>query len=391
MTPRALGRLWLVWVSAAWTAPAPGAAATGVVPVRVEYFYTPGCDECQLVEQDVLPALLEWLGEWVDLRRCDVTVSSNILRLAALEETLGVRASDRVSVFVEGRLRFGGAPAIRDGLLPAVEQLVLERLEGRAAAGPAVAPEPGPAADAVLRRRLAAWTPAAVALAGLADGFNPCAFTTLIVFVTLLAAAGARSRDLLRVGAGFCGAVFATYGLLGFGLLNAVRLFPPLVLSGRVFRGLMAAALAGFSLLSFRDAWAFGRSGRPDALVLRLPGPVLARIHAVLRRSASGSRLLLGSAAAGGLVTLLESVCTGQLYVPTLVYLSRQAESRSEALGLLALYNAMFLAPHAVVFAAAYRGLTHARLLAWSRGHVVWSKLALGAVFAALAALMIWA
>jgi len=49
----------------------------------------------------------------------------------------------------------------------------------------------------------------------------------------------------------------------------------------------------------------------------------------------------------------------------------------------------MFVVPHAVVLLAARRGLSNARLLAWSRGHVVWSKAGLGLLFLALAAILV--
>ena len=109
-----------------------------------------------------------------------------------------------------------------------------------------------------------------------------------------------------------------------------------------------------------------------------------------MRSRLTARRLFLGSFAIGGLVTLLESICTGQFYVPTLVYMSRQAAGGRQALGLLVLYNVMFVIPHVVVFAAAYRGVTNERLLAWSRANAVWSKVLLGLGFAALAGLLVW-
>ena len=150
-----------------------------------------------------------------------------------------------------------------------------------------------------------------------------------------------------------------------------------------------AAALLALAAISLRDAWAYGRTGRPDAMALRLPDRLRDRMHAIMRVRLNTRRLWLGSAALGFLVTLIEGVCTGQVYVPTLVVLSRHPALSRQAVGLLLLYNLMFVVPHAVVFLAAWRGLTNARLLAWSRGHVVWSKAGLGLLFLALAAILV--
>ncbi len=84
----------------------------------------------------------------------------------------------------------------------------------------------------------------------------------------------------------------------------------------------------------------------------------------------------------------LESVCTGQVYVPTLILMVK-ATGSGMALMLLLLYNAMFILPLVVVFAATYRGLNTQTLVEWSRRNVVTSKVLLGAFFAAMGVL-IW-
>ena len=53
---------------------------------------------------------------------------------------------------------------------------------------------------------------------------------------------------------------------------------------------------------------------------------------------------------------------------------------------LLVLYNLMFIAPLAAVFAVTYYGLRTEALLNWSRGHVVPGKILLGVLFTALLA-----
>jgi glutaredoxin len=54
--------------------------------------------------------------------------------------------------------------------------------------------------------------------AGLIDGLNPCAFATLVFFISYLAFTGRRGRDILFVGISFTLGVFLTYLLVGVGL-----------------------------------------------------------------------------------------------------------------------------------------------------------------------------
>jgi len=99
---------------------------------------------------------------------------------------------------------------------------------------------------------------------------------------------------------------------------------------------------------------------------------------------------MLGGALAGGLVTVLESVCTGQVYLPTLVLMVREGGFNLRVLWLLLLYNALFVLPLVVTLLLTWRGLRTERLLEWSRRNVVPAKLALAALFMGLAVLLWW-
>ncbi|MBI2438108.1 MAG: hypothetical protein HYV36_04765 [Lentisphaerae bacterium] len=379
--------------------------------VLVEYFYTPGCEECRELEEDVFPSLTELLGEYLDLKRYDIYNPTNYLRLAVLQEKSGVQTTERVAVYVDETVHLGGLQAIKAKLIPTVEAAVLAKTEGGKEKQTSNAQRPTPnveyltseggtTGDTVLNKRMETWTIPVIALAGLIDGLNPCAFATLIFFMTLLSVAGKRGRELIAVGIGFCGAVFITYFLLGFGVFHIIQGLSAYALAGEALRWLTVSVLVILCLLSFKDAWAFGSTGQAGLVRLQLPKTIRNRIHSIMHKQLSARRacnvvalragwLLCGSCAIGFLVTLLESVCTGQVYVPTLVYLSRQATTQ-QALGLLVIYNAFMVTPQVLVFLAGYYGVTNARLLQWSRANVVTSKILLGLLFAALAGILAW-
>jgi hypothetical protein len=53
-------------------------------------------------------------------------------------------------------------------------------------------------------------------------------------------------------------------------------------------------------------------------VTLGLPKSIKASIHRVIRVGLTGRALAAGAATVGVLVALLESVCTGQAYLPTI-------------------------------------------------------------------------
>jgi len=254
---------------------------------------------------------------------------------------------------------------------------------------PSPPPESPGGGEVLLRRRAASFTVAAVAAAGLADGINPCVFSTLVFLFSLLAVSGVRGRKLLLVGAVYCLACFLSYLALGIGLYRWLRLLDGhLVLQSAINAGL-AALLVGLAALSFLDAWRFHRTGSPASVALQLPERIKERIHRAMKAGLRHNRLLPAVFVLGVLVTALESVCTGQVYVPTLALLARSEGPASRGFALLLLYNFMFILPLAVLLILVWRGLGTPRLLAWSRRHVVPAKILLGLLFLALAIVLL--
>jgi len=151
----------------------------------------------------------------------------------------------------------------------------------------------------------------------------------------------------------------------------------------------MFGLLAVLALQSFIDAWRYRRTGKADAVSLKLPLSIKRHINRLIRTGMGGHRLVAGAAATGCLVTGLESVCTGQVYVPTLVLIIKSGSQSTGAIALLLLYNALFVAPLVVILILTFRGLETKRLLRWSRHNVTASKIALGALFATMAALLL--
>ena len=226
-----------------------------------------------------------------------------------------------------------------------------------------------------------------VLLAGLVDGFNPCAFSIIIVLAGILAVGGRMRRARLAGGLSFCVASYATYMAMGMGLVSAIRAVSGFGLVVDVIFAVLAASLFVLSVLSFRDALRYHRQRVPAAITLQLPDKVKSMIRAVASSSWSGPAVVGTGLACGVVVTLLDSLCTGQVYVPVLALLAMEQHS-VRALVLLALYNLAFISPLVVVFILAAKGADSERMSRWSKRNVVPSKIFLGIVFAVLGYLL---
>src|SRR3989338_3310921 len=111
-----------------------------------------------------------------------------------------------------------------------------------------------PAAD--VASLLPGLTLGTIVVAGVADGFNPCAFTVLLLFVTALvtaaqarateAAAAIRAR-VVGLGSIYIAPVFVTYLALGVGLLATASVFTERHLPARL--GALAAIALGLWML----------------------------------------------------------------------------------------------------------------------------------------------
>jgi hypothetical protein len=357
-------------------------AEPALSPVRVDFFREPGCADCAYVEAHVLPDLTARYEGQFDLIERDLNAESNYVALVATEERFKRRANATVYLLVDNRTLLAGVAEIEAGADRALVTAIAARQAGEVPGGLVVPP-----ADAAVARRYADFTLGAVVLAGLADGLNICAITTLVFFMSVLAQVGASRRTRLALGLTFAGASYVTYFVIGLGLLEALHALRGFLVVRRVIELATVGVLVVLALLSFRDAWRYAHTGRAADVSLQLPAGIKRRIHTVLRRSVTVSSVVGAGLVAGVLVTVLEGVCSGQTYAPTLVLMGR--EGRYAAWGLLALYNALFVMPLLVVLALVSFGLKTEQLTDWTRKHVVPSKLLLGVVFLLLAAALL--
>jgi thiol-disulfide isomerase/thioredoxin len=360
-------------------------------PVVIDFFYEAGCPDCQKVRNQVLPELEERYEGFYSLINNDVGEKAVIGKLFAYQEKLGIVTNEPVCMVVDYQHVLNGFPSIKAGLLKKIDACLAERMEeGWTPPAPIKAAMAASETLAIAKRRSIGFTLGMVALAGFTDGINPCAIASLVFLMSLLRLSRNAGRGLLLMGASYCLAAFVTYIAIGFGLLRVLHLLDQFEAMQKGIEWVMFGVLAVLALLSFRDAYRYrAGGGNPDDITLQLPRGVKKLAHKIMREGLKARSLVLGGIAIGVLVTGLETVCTGQVLVPTLVVVIREAGQPTRELAYLLLYNVMFILPLIVVFILTYCGLTTEALRAWSRRNVVFSKVMLGCFFVAMGVLVV--
>jgi cytochrome c biogenesis protein CcdA len=288
------------------------------------------------------------------------------------------------------------------GQFLAAEERLYENLRDFISRQLNAAPVPG-AHPADLREHFQDFVPAAVVLAGLADGINPCAFTVIVFFMSFLALQGYRKREIFLIGSAFILAVFLTYLGLGLGIFNFFYRFRGFWLIGRLFNWAVGIFCIVLGIFAIYDLILYRKSGSTDGMLLQLPKPVKESIHRVVgffyRRSPREKKenvkphlfkLVASAFLTGFLVSLLEAVCTGQVYLPTITFVLKTTELKMQAWGYLLLYNIMFVLPLAGVFALALLGTSSQQFAFFLKKRLGLIKIFMAVLFFSMGAYLLW-
>jgi cytochrome c biogenesis protein CcdA len=358
--------------------PTASAGTAEKPPIYAAYFYQTGCGECDRAESDVKH--IEEKYPQLKVQHFDVKDD------AALNEYLSLRAG----VPSEKHLT---APAlfIGDGYLvgdeiraSAIEALIQPYLASGAAepwAGWEASQEATEQTIVERFRSLGLWT---VIGAGLLDGINPCAFATMIFLVSYLSVRKRQGRELLATGAAFTTGVFLAYFGVGFGLLKFLTALPVLSVISRWIYGLtlvLCLALAWGSFADYRKA----REGRLDDMSLKLPNRLRTWVRHLIREGSRARNFVLASLVLGFAVSIVELACTGQVYLPTIVFVLGVPEWRARATLALLAYNIMFVLPLIGIFLLVYYGTTSKQLTSWMTKHAATVKLGTAVLFLLMA------
>lgn len=352
-------------------------------PVRtsleVVFFHKPGCQECNKTRQ-YFEALKKDFPI-ITVREVNILETSGTEFNQALCSRFNAPSAKHTvapAVFTQGGYLVGPdiAPVSLGKLFADTMQLAQDDQWSVMAR-----PEQVAAAKEVGRRYEAITLPIVIG-GGLLDGINPCAFATIIFFLSYLQIARRTPREMLMVGASFILAVFLAYLAAGLVLHQVLETLSSKVAGVQRWMNLGFGGLALLaSWLSLKDAWK-ARAGKLDEMTLQLPGLLKDRIRGVIRSGAKARRFVVAAFLAGLVISLLELACTGQVYAPIIYQIQK---GRLDAVLWLVIYNLAFITPLIVIFLLAYGGLRSETLIAFQKKHTFAVKLGLALLFLVLA------
>lgn len=360
-------------------------------PAELLIFYSPTCYECSKVKNEVIPGIEKEFAAKISIKYKDISDIENYKYLLSLRLKFSPEMNIEVPViFMKGKFLTG-----KDDIKNDLKDFIANALN---ASGKEEV-LPGIDLVQVFKR----FKLAGVMAAGLEDGINPCAFTVIVFFISYLSLQGYLKKTLLIVGLSFIGTIFATYFLIGLGIFNflySLRNFWIITKALNISVGLLSVFLG---ILAVYDFIKFRSTQDTEGQLLQLPKPVKNRIHAVIgshyrRQVKPGAespgqdvfRLITSAVITGFLVTLLEAVCTAQLYVPTITVILKTTPLKLQAFGYLAVYNLMFIVPLLIIFLFALLGVTSGQFAAFLKKHLALIKILMASLFFALGIFLIW-
>jgi len=358
---------------------------------KLAIFYSPTCHRCNVVKQSVMPLIEnEFKGKvFFDYRNVDVL--ENYKYFMGLLQKNGKELQFQVPLFYFAGQFLTAKEPLKDRLSLFIQEGLKRALEDEKPHG----------FDLV--NYFKSFVPVAIIIAGLQDGVNPCAFTVIVFFISFLAVQGYRRRELICIGLAFIFAVFVTYLCIGLGVLSFFYHFVGFWLVARLLNLVIGSFSILFGFLAVYDFIKFKKTGSTQELILQLPKSIKERIHKVVgffyrkspeeRKSKllpSVSKLVFSALITGFLVSLLEAVCTGQMYLPTISFVLKSSSLKLQALGYLLLYNIMFVLPLIVIFILALLGVSSMQFANFLKKHLGLIKILMAIVFFSLGLFLIW-
>src|SRR4030043_151084 len=370
--------------------------------VELAYFYQKGCSYCDRANY----LLKYFLKKYPHITKKEIAPHTPYVK--RLHETL----SNRLNLPAEKRLL---APSIFIGndylsleeVTESRVEALIQKYESTApsparrtsspAGGLSLSPDEIKKADSSIIERFKSFGILAILLAGLVEGLNPCALATLVFFISYLTMVGRTRKEIFWVGMGFTGTGFVPHLLLGLGILGFVQHLSFLPLFSRIvyfITFLFSTFLGIFSLYDYVQL----KRGRPSKMTLQVPDSLKKRIHRIIRKregkldankEGKSTRFLFAAMVIGFIVTLLQSTCTSQAYLPTILFVTNIPSLRDSAIFYLTLYNIVYILPLVAIFGIVYWGTTSEQLSFFLQRRTSTIKLFTAVFFFALAGILI--
>ena len=324
-------------------------------PLRVDFFYSPGCPHCATVSGYLESYLQENPGS-IEIVRHDVSEDTELF--IEMQNDAGIPSQlwgGVPKVFVGGYYCIGSVQCHEELLAK------LDELAGTSEGGDS----DGNASDGVNPYQI-------IGLAAV-DAVNPCALAVLtLILMSILVQDPEKRRRVLTAGLSFTAAIFITYFFYGLVIVQLFRsvlqAMSEISLYLYTILGLFAVLLG---ILNIKDYFSY----KPGGLATEMPMRMRPAVKSITSRAATTK----GAFVIGILVTLFLLPCTIGPYIVTGGILA--GLGLSQTIPWLLIYNMIFVLPMLAIVAIVYAGFTTVESVSgWKEKNIRYLHLVAGIV-----------
>jgi len=350
---------------------------------RIIYFYVPLCAECDEVENffNTLNSSYYVLYEGqaiksrLEIEKYNISTIDNLEMLRRYFDEYRIPDEDQqVPILFIGDKYLKGYEEIKGNLVNLIEAgqgiltpLLLEMPESSENALPA----------------LTRYEIAGVLTTGLINGVNPCSISMLLFF---LSTAISKSNSILKMGLSFILGRFLTYVLLGTLLFNLLLIIDVnwMQQAEAVMKVIVIMIVLFFAVYNIRDYFA-AKGEKYDQIKLQLPVALRRMNHNWIKKftAVKNTRVLVVlSFLLGILISIGEFLCTGQIYLLTIIYMMHDfSQFNLEALAWFLIYGIGLIIPMLLLLFVLYKGREVFDVSEFARSKLHYVKLINAAVF----------
>ena len=219
-----------------------------------------------------------------------------------------------------------------------------------------------------------AWLLPLVLISSLLDSVHPCSFSILLITIAFLFGLQMTREKILRIGGVYIAGIFASYLLIGLGLLKVLHLFNTPHFMGK----LGASLLILFGIINLLNRFF------PDMPIkLKMPGIVHRPMAALLERTSVVAAFGLGI-----LVGICQFPCMGGPYL-MVIGLLRDSQTHLAGFWYLLLYNLVLIVPLVLVLWFSADKSVVDKMQEWKRENLQRVRLVAGTAMIILGALIL--
>lgn len=313
--------------------------------VTAVYFYSPTCASCESMS-DFLEGFSESHKNF-ELKKYDISNLRNKSLMDKYSEAYRVSAEDEgiVPIVFISDMYFSDEESIRNNLEKEINTPGVKTLEFDSSVE-------NHERDII---KFEGFKTASIFLAGLVNGINPCSMSMLLFFLSLLTV---KKVKILKIGLSFISGKFLVFILLGTILFRFLSLFNFSLIS-ILTKVLLAVVLLFLIVMNIQDYFA-AKAERYDRIFMQLPVRLRKLNHSITKKASNFSKLkliLLISFFLGMILSLGEFLCTGQIYLATIITIFQTNPKLSlQALLYLIIYNLGVILPLIVLTLIIHKG-----------------------------------